>query len=274
MMVTQGKRWILWCFALMFAASSQAAVSDKSLNELLSASGVEQMVNEFPQTVKLGLVEAFKQQPDTSQKEVDDMIRAMDETIVPEQIIAEIKQSLSEKLSDAEVSSLLAWYRSPLGRAFTEAESNSSTEEAFAAMSQEAPALLKRKALMDQVGQIETLMDLTTLTVDFFENVQLAVFAGLMSVMEPQAPVGLEVMQKELDAVRKQSEANVEQMMKVSLAYAYKDFTPEEMDKYIAFLSTPEAKKFNLTATQSMFDSLEKSFHNWAKKMGAELDEV
>ncbi len=54
MMVTQGKRWILWCFALMFAASSQAAVSDKSLNELLSASGVEQMVNEFPQTVKLG----------------------------------------------------------------------------------------------------------------------------------------------------------------------------------------------------------------------------
>ncbi len=63
-------------------------------------------------------------------------------------------------------------------------------------------------------------MDLTTLTVDFFEKVQLAVFAGLMSVMEPQAPVGLEMMQKELDAVRKQSEANVEQMMKVSLAYA------------------------------------------------------
>lgn len=266
-MFQQAVKWTLYFFMICVVGFAQAA-SDKSLNALLNAAGVDEMVNQFPATVKLGILEAQQQQGALSEKEVNAMLQAADETIVPANILSGIRQSLSGALDDEQIATLMRWYESPLGKAFTEAEAKSGTEEAFAAMSAEAPALMKNQQLIAQVQKIDQLLNATDITVNFYEQVQLAIFAGLMSALQPDVPLDMDNMKQELGAIRQQSTANVQQMVTVSLAYAYKDFTAEELDQYIAFLSTPDANRFNQIAVKSMISELEASFMAWAKRVG------
>lgn len=273
-MVKQTATWMVWIVGALFISASHAAVTEKSVNALLAASGFDEMVGEFPAMVKTGMVEAFKQQSDTAQSEVDNVVAALDRNIVPASIIADMRSELSTSLSEAEVSKLLAWYQSDLGKAFASAAAASGTDEAFSAMQQQAPQLMQRKQLVNQVTQIESELDLTKLTVDFFENVQLAVFAGIMSLLQPEAALNVNAMKEELVAVRNAAERSVQQMMVVSMVYAYKDFKPQDVDAYLTFLKTPAAKKFNQIATQSMFKSMQKSFRSWAEEIGADTDDV
>ncbi|CZF80959.1 hypothetical protein GCE9029_02308 [Grimontia celer] len=266
-MFQQAVKWTLYLMMFCVAGFAQAA-SDKSLNALLKASGIEEMVNQFPDTVKAGILEAQQQQGALPEKDLDAMILSVDETIVPANILAGIRKSLSGELNDQQIAGLMTWYESPLGKSFTEAEAKSGTEEAFAAMSAEAPKLMQNQELIAQVQKIDQLLNATNLTVNFFEQVQMAIFAGLMSALQPDLPLDMSEMKKELNAVRQQSTANVQQMVHVSLAYAYKDFKPEEREQYIAFLSAPDASRFNQTALKSMMDQLEASFMGWAKSVG------
>lgn len=257
---------------LLITSVSYADVSDKLLDKLLSLSGLESQINQFPDLIKVGLNEAKQKNHTTSADTAYKlMLKSAQESIVPLTIIDGMKASLKNSLNEKEVKKLLLWYESDLGKEITRAEENAATSEAYQQMLQSAPSLLQNTQRIELANRFDTLSGATDLTMRLQKYGSIAIYSATMTAVQPNVPLNLAAYEAQLDTQDAQIRAEIKQSVILSFVYAHQNIEMAKLKKYESFLNDITTIKFNKIIADSMNKELESSILKWASILATEL---
>lgn len=255
---------LLLVAALFLSSLSYAGVSDETINRLLDLSGLTVQINQFPSLIKAGMDQAKQQGTPLPDDEFSLLVNSANDSIIPSEIIDQIKVALKKTMNEKEANKLLAWYESDLGKHITHAEEGASTYEGYQQMMQSAQTLLENTGRVEFANRIDVLMGATDMSMEIQEHTNIAVYSAIMTAIQPDAPLNIEPFKAQMDATSEQTRASVKQMVTLSYVYSYRDIATDSLKKYEAFLNEPATIKFNKTIIESMNRGLESSISKWA----------
>jgi hypothetical protein len=238
-------------------------IAKDSLDKLMSFSGLNKQVAQFPGMVWVGVEQARQQGSPIPDAEFVEIQRLIEGAFQPSEIGKEIKNGISE----SEAKDLLDWYESGLGRRITKAEENASTPAAYQEMTKEAQSLLSDEKRVKFAKKIDSLVNATDMTMQLQEKIGVAVFTAISTVINPDQQVNIGPFEAQLSAQEQQVRANIEQLVIVSFVYCYKDIDMGSIEKYIKFLERSSTRKFNDSVIKGMNHALNQSIDKMAKSL-------
>lgn len=262
-MIKQQFKLAMLVVFFLLSSSGYASASDESLDKLLVLSGLSKQVGQFPGMIKAGMDQAMQQERSIPDSEYSLLIKSVDESILPSEIINEIKISLKSSISENDAKKLLAWYESELGKEITKAEENSSTPQAYQQMLQSAQSLLENKERVEFADRLDALLGATDMAMDMQKKSFLAVYTAIMTATQPDKPLNIEQFEAQLNTQHDQMRAATKQMVTISFIYSYQNIEAEKLKKYEGFLNDPATVHFNKVIIDSMSKGIETSMTKW-----------
>lgn len=261
-------RYFVLTIILCAPPASQAEVADGDIDQLLQLAGISAQVERFPELIKAGMRQARLDEELISESDFSTMLIRTDDTILPAEILGEVRDALRDALSEDDIEQLLAWYRSDLGREITGLEERAGTPEAYAQMESRAAALLEDTERVALAQRIDRIVGATELTMSIQEYTGIAVFSALTLALRP-ASAELEIarFRKQMAAMRPLFREPTERMVIVSFVYTYEPLDAAKLGKFEAFLSRPETTRFNRTVVKGLGLGFGRSIDNWARAL-------
>ncbi len=265
---------VLLVAAFLVSSLGYAEVSDESLDKLLVLSGLTKQVEQFPAFIVAGMEQAHQQGAPIPEAEFSAIVSSAKESFLPSEMVAGVRASLKESIDEKEAQKILAWYESDIGKEITKAEENASTPEAQQLMMQMAQSLSEDTARVEFASRLDELVGMTDMTMDLQVNSGVAVYTAIMTVMQPDEPLDLDPIKAQISDASAQARPAINQMVTISLVYAYKDIDMAKLKKYETFLNDSDTVKFNETVMNSISRELHDSILKWADELAKILDSV
>lgn len=245
------------CFFLFSTIVMASDLSAVSIDRLLKVSGLTKQTSELPGLFKASLEPMMQQNIPLTPDDFREIEIIIGKTVLPEEILTEIRTRLAADLSDLEVQRLLSWYESDLGRKITEAEEKSSTPEAIQAtlgQTIEADSDRKRIAL---VQKIEAIINSADKAMEMQKKTALAFFRVITIAISPFEEVDTKGFEANLDAQNSNMRTQVNELVIKTFLYAFRDFEINDLEKYSAFLERPESVKFTISASEALLQGID-----------------
>ena len=266
--MTRTRSFLLTLVLCVMPPISPAEVADGDIDLLLKLAGISDQVNRFPQLIKDGMRQAQLDETLISQRNFSTMLIRTDDTILPDEILAEVRYALQQALSDEDIERLLAWYRSDLGREITALEARAGTPEAVAQMEGLASELLEESARVEFAQRIDRIVGATELTVDIQEYTGIAVFSAITLALRPDSAYEeIARFRKQMADMRPMFREPTERMVIASFVYTYQSLDAAELKKFEAFLRRDDTMRFNRSVVDGLGRGLGHSIDNWAQAL-------
>lgn len=242
-----------------------ASVSDEDIDRILQLSGIAAQIEQFPELIKQGMREARLTDNLISESDFSTLLIRTDDTILPKEIIAEVRASLREVLTEDDLQNLLAWYRSDLGREIAELEERAGSPQAYQRMAEQAPALLANTERVEFARRIDDIVGATDLTLSIHEYTGVAVFSAITLALRPQTAFEeIRQFREQMAALRPQMREPTRRMVIVSFVYTYLPLESHELASFERFLSRSDTMRFNRSVARGLGLGLGKSIDKWA----------
>lgn len=246
---------------------SAGTVSENSLNKIMALSGLNKQVAQFPAMVGAGMAQARQQGSAIPDAEFSEMLKSVKSAFEPSAFLKVISKEIKSNLSESDAKNLLVWYKSSLGRKITKAEEAASTPAGYQQMIKEAQSLLANTKRVGLAKEIDSLINMTDMSMQLQEDSGIAVYTAISSVKNPGKPVNVKPYVDQVSAQKQQMRAQVEQLVLLSFVYGYKDLDIASIKKYISFLKEPNTKKFNDSVIKSMTIAFNLAINKMAKSL-------
>lgn len=215
---------------------SAGTISESSLNKIMALSGLNKQVVQFPAMVGAGMAQARQQGSTIPDAEYSEMLKSVKSAFEPSTFLKVIGKEIKSNLSEADAKKLLTWYQSSLGRKITKAEEAASTPAGYQQMIKEAQSLLANTKRVNLAKEIDSLINMTDMTMQLQEDSGIAVYTAISSVMNPGKPVNVKPYVDQVSAQKQQMRAQVEQLVLLSFVYGYKDLDAASIKNILVFL--------------------------------------
>jgi hypothetical protein len=255
--------WLL-CVALASIPGAAPAAPDpaRQATDLLELSGLEAQLESLPPQVLQGIQSSPLQLgPDLGGK----LVALVQEEYAPERVRRDIVARLATEMDADRATRAIEWFRSPAGTRLRRAEEAASTAEAMAGMQ----AFARRLALsgptperLALVTRIDTASRSTDLVLDTIFSTALAVALTLGAAQESAATA--EEIMGEFEAPRAQMRPEIQETVRISYLYAYRDLTDAELDAYATFLESDPGRWYSRAVSRAFLGALTGS----AKRLG------
>ena len=265
------KMWSLSLFIIMLMSSSVFAgdITKSSLEQLMSLSGLNKQIAEYPKMINAGMNEARQTGAKIPNDEFDAMQLAVQSSFKPKLMLAVISAKIKKETSESEAKELLNWYKSDVGRAITKAEEDATTPSGYQNMISQAQTLFANKKSLNYALKMESLLNATDMAMKIQNKTSLAVYSAITKSTNPYKPIEIAEFKKQMDAQEEQMRANMKQFIVLSFIYSYKDLDFAMIEKYIAFLEKDKTKKFNQSIMDGIESALEASIEKFATSLAA-----
>ncbi len=272
-MIAKACLWLVVLFLLPGGAFAQGP-DDAALQEVYLKSGMQKQVEQIPLVIQAGFSQAASRD-DEIQKLPANLVAAM-KALVPEAfapasmkntILAEMKA----KLTAADVKDVVKWLDSPLGKKFTQLEEAASTPEGYnatrqyAAQLQSAPPSPKR---LEMLRKFDSAARGTESAIDIAIQTEIAITLAVIATLPLEQQRPLDDVAREMEKNRPAIEANVKAETLLSMLYAYRSATEEEIQRYTDFMMSPAGSKFQSVATAALKKASFESSVKWGKAIG------
>lgn len=237
-------RSILSLLVLLTSPVWAAPVSDQTVAQLLELSGARTQLASFPDQVMAGMDAGSQQRPGMADINLQRVQASMRAAFDLEDLLTPLRAALKRELSEADAGKLLAWMRSDSGRRITRAEEATAAPSALQDMLAQLDAVRRDKLRLAFAHRIDGLMGVTDMTLRVQEYTGVAVHAALLNAEQPDPALDPEDYKRQVRAHLAGARPATEQMVTLSLAYAYRDIPVAELASYERFLGTPEATRF------------------------------
>lgn len=262
------RRLLLAILIFTVPPSLQAQDKGTDIDRLLELSGISKQVDQFPELIKAGMRQARLDGELISETDFDTMLIRTDDTILPAEILGEVRSALLESLSDDDIEQLLSWYRSDLGREINALEEKAGSQEAFAQMEQRAAELLADSDRVAFARRIDRMVGATELTMSIQEYTGLAVFSAITLALRPDtAQQEIDDFRELMAGMRPQFREPTERMVTVSFVYTYLPLDDEKLERFETFLTHPHTTRFNRTVASGLGRGLARSIDRWARAL-------
>lgn len=262
--------------AILITTTAQSS-DQAELALLYQKSGIGKKVAEYPTLVQMGFDQTSANNP-SSANLPDWALRAIRRNIKhaydPEQIKKIMLQHLGEKLSAKDLTRVIRWLDSPIGRKCTELEEEASTIEAltemqrFAGQLQDSPPSGKR---LDTITSLDSALMATTAAVDVSINTQIAIAAVIVASLptEQQTPFD------ELVSLAQQNRPDLEEVLHnrviTSYLYVYRDMPLSDLKNYIGFARTKAGMNYHSAVIEGLNDAFLRATFSMGEAIKAEL---
>ncbi len=262
-------------FVLLFPIVSYAQKGDNSrVRELYVKCGMEKQTEQLP-SVMQALLDQSDPKDDESQKLPRGVLSVMRATIpkafAPERLREVMLAEIAKKLPDNDITEVLRWLDSPLGKKCTQLEEASSTAEAQSEMQKFAAGLTNSPPTAERliaIRELDSAVKITESAVDMAINMQIAVALGMMATLPSEQQKRADDVARELEQTRPNVEATVKSETLISNLYTYRSLSEAEIKQYTAFAKSPVGSKYSLAAIAALKKALNEGAARWGKLIG------
>lgn len=182
---------------------------------------------------------------------------------------------LTGKLTPAETNAIADFYTSALGKRLVAAEVASGTEagqqEMIAKAQQLMQALTADKRRDKVIEEIIVVTKINEMSTALAINMSRAVMIGMSTANQSAGRMTLEDIVTATEQQKPQIAKEMAAVVKLSLAYAYRDMSIADLDSYAAFLSKPAGRKFSLVILDGLDAVLSEAGLTFGRQLAAEF---
>lgn len=255
--------------ALLFLLLACGPVSASALAEsVLRASPIDEIIAQYPAMMNQGIRDGLKQSGKVEPFVANTISNVVSNAFSVAQIRAQVIEDMDQGLSDRQLSSVLAWYETPLAEKISRAEVATSSPAAWAQVQASAPTLqdkykgTERAKLFDRFDRASRA---TESTVDTTVAVQLGLASALAAV-KGDGP-SFEQLQQKIESQRGVLRGMVAQQVYDGYLYTYQNLSTGELKEYIEFLESDAGSAFTRVVT----NSLQRSITEPVESVGSQL---
>ncbi|MBK8971807.1 MAG: DUF2059 domain-containing protein [Hahellaceae bacterium] len=237
-------------------ASSQP---DENLSaRLLSQTGVDALLQQYPDMVKSGIVQRVKHVgvPDII---ANQSVQLVDQSLNPGAMILELQTLLARRFSPQEMQQIVDWYQSPVGRRVVEAELMSVSRSEYHHLQETLTTLQARYQGSDRERLFPAFDRATYATdtmVDSTSAVQIAMAAALSTTVKGEGLPSFESMRATIESRRTALRGVVGQQVYLNYLFTYQDLSLADMENYIAFARSELGARFFETLSKGVYEVL------------------
>lgn len=241
-------------------------LTEHTLNMLIELSGVTEQIESMPDFLRSSVIQNLQQQGEcaASPQEIATALgkinnfKASDATRI-------MRSTFHQSITEEEAQTVLSWLTSDLGKKITKAEKDASSPGVEKIIQEQYHALLNKTDLLKAAKKIDQTSSLSEQALSQYKK-GIEATMDVMGLSKEQSAEGKAALEKQMPTIQ----SALEQYVQVSLIYTYQDFTTKELDRYIDFLKTPQAKKMN----KALFQGLENIFNQAQQKMAPKMAKV
>lgn len=251
--------------------------NDQLVQTLMQKSGLEKQIEQVPQFVQSGLDKAQQEARGLSQEAFRKIsvlaISAFDARAIHEAVTTYIKSTLSEN----DMSNVLVWLKSPLGKKITRLEEEATTPEKYMDMQARGPKLLdeyKDTARIIKLEKLDNVIGATESTVSTVLNVQLALIAAMSTAMEADKRPFYEDVQDLVYKNKTQVQASINSLVRMQFLYTYSELTDYEIDRYVEFAESNSGQRYHYVTTNALNDALVQAARKFGSRIGMRMNRI
>ena len=267
-----GSRILVWTMMLFLLPA--VTVGQEVPSALLQALYIKSDLDQFAVQVSTGIQDGFKHGLSTHtrlkqmpQSTITKLRAAMKTAFAPDRFKNQIRMAFRQKLRGEEIEEVLAWLGSAIGRKIAQLEAAAARPEhyddlqQFQLQVQAARPLPKR---LNRIRDLEAASKATEISVDVALKSQLTVAMVLVAHL----PKGKEPTTKALmTAIEKFNRELIEETMEREthffFLYTYHSLSTPELDRYIAFASSPTGVRYYDAIASGINTALTKGCDQW-----------
>lgn len=228
--------------------------------QLITLSGFSSLINQVPMHFNRGVTNALvNSQIDV--KHQHDLLHKAHEAYTAADVQFQLANSVAAELSEREVDTLLSWYHSPAGQKISAAQAYASSEKGFADMMRQANTLLNEQRLMSLAVILDKQLNFTDFIVELQKYQAFAEYSTQRSYRIQ--PLQRQQFDQAMHKRKEELHFNAEQLVTISLAYAFKDISAEEVAAYKEFLQKPLSQSYLKAAMAGLKTGMERVVDNW-----------
>ncbi len=239
------------CLVILFAvsATNAAGLKDETMDELMILSGTQTQAQDMLSSIRT----LVRSRSGEAAQHVD----LLEQMIQPDQLVSDVRAALKSNLSEEEAQQVLKWYSSNLGNRIAAAEEAAASPQAMQEIQAMAAKLVTdtekmamASELIDASGFYDTSMNTQAV---------MSLVAEVMSVKQAGAEGGVDVDHIKRFIAKQQAamQAQLKNFLQIMVAYTYRDFSKDELNRYKEVLQSPYMKKFNQLGQDASLASIE-----------------
>ncbi|MFN2361009.1 MAG: DUF2059 domain-containing protein [Marinobacter sp.] len=246
-----------------------SATAGPLADSVLRASPIDQIVAQYPAMMSQGVREGLKQSGRVEPFVANTVSSVVSNAFSAEEIRAQVVEDLDQGLNDQQLSSVLAWYETPLATRISRMEVAASRPaawkkvEAAAADLQEKYKGSERSKLFER---FDSAARATESTVDTTVAVQLGL-ASAMAAFNGSNGATFEQLQQKIEGQRGMLRGMVAQQVYTGYLYTYQKLSTPELKEYIEFLESDAGSAFTRVVT----NSIQRSITEPVESVGSQL---
>jgi hypothetical protein len=264
------KTTVAMLVALLVPVVCGAAIEESLARQIYSASSTRQQLESVASQVPVdvrGVGEESRRALPVSAVNMEAAARrAYSADALEKTVIAEMQS----QLQPAEAQEILAWFNSPLGRNFTALVIAAGQPEEQAKLQRFAQAIQNHPPPEDRLALMESLQDCQQLTEGSTQLLLNMNAASAIALLEdPLDENALRSARASLEAERPRLNSEVGALMLVLLTYSYRDVSNEDVQKYVAFCSSPAGTSYYRTMVSAFDEALRNAQASFAQNLAA-----
>ncbi|WP_250656664.1 DUF2059 domain-containing protein [Alkalimarinus coralli] len=232
-----------------------AESKDYLAKRVVNHSGLTEMIHQFPALLKEGVQQGAAQSGGANQKMVMQISQIIDQAFGINESIEIIRSDLSSQLTENELTAVLEWLESPLGKKITRMEVAAMSSDAFREMESQLPGLQKKYRGSEREKLFQSFDKSTNATEASIETaiaVQLTLASAMAaSSSSPQMP-SYEYLKKSIEDNRFMMRGVIGQQVFANYLYTYQNLTDEELKAYVDFTASPAGNHYSRVVNESI----------------------
>jgi hypothetical protein len=247
-------------------------ISINSVDKMMALSGLNRQVSALPEMINIAVEKASQLETSVVPDAVsDDLRKDIEKAFHSSEILKIVGQEIKQNFSEAEARKILDWLDSDIGRKITKAQAAASTSPALDVMTRNATYLIADQERLALAEKMENVLHASDMTTQIRESTSLAAFMAVSAVKEPGQRRDIKAFKSELSEKMQEEKPHMMEMIILFNIYAYKDIDIAVIEKYIKYLESPAARKFNATVIKGMEKALIQSIDKMIKSFSADL---
>ncbi len=238
------------------------SASNGEVKEILKLSGLNKQIASLPAMVEAGARQARATRADgISDEEFVKILAIIKSAFEPTVILDAVSKGVQKDISSKDAQNLISWFKSKLGKKIVLEETKASSANSMQEMLQSAKELLSNHSRVALAIELDKLTHSSKIQANMMLNMRLAMVESFAKESQK------ENIKQQLISQQNRVIEYAKKMSIISFLYVYRNLSINDIEKYINFLKTPSAQKFN--------DSFIKSYSNEmdvaVKKMAKDL---
>lgn len=201
--------------------------------------------------------------------------KVADAAFAPAKLKAAFAARLAGKLSATETNTIEDFYRSDLGQRLVAAEVASGSEAGQQEMIAQARQIMEklsadpaRRKVLDEIVAATRLNDMSTVLAI---NMSRAIMIGLATADKTGSRMTMEDIVNATEQQRAEVSTQMDAVVTLSLAHAYRDIPASDLQSYATFLSKPEGRKFSGVVLNALDAVMSEAGLSFGKQLATEL---